>query len=67
MTITDYSFTTEAEKDQGDIIRLRDGTGQIHVFSMCHARIVRFSQDLSAFVLESTNRLDFLKEEGRKN
>lgn len=67
MTIKDYSFETEVEEEKGDTVKLRDGVGKIHVFSISHARLVRFSQDMAAFVLESTNRLDFLEEEGRKN
>ena len=67
MKIKDYSFTTEAKGDQGDTIRLRDGTGKIHVFSISHSRLVRLSQDLSAFAFEATNRLDYLEEEGREN
>jgi len=66
VTIKDYSFET-VEEGNSDIVKLRDEAGKVHVFSMSHHKLVRYSQDLSAFVLQATNRLDFLREEGREN
>ena len=67
MKIKDYLFLTGDGESKPDTISLRDEAGKVHVFSISHSRLVRLSQDMTAFILESTNRLDFLREEGREN
>jgi hypothetical protein len=66
MKLKDYLFVT-GDGESPDTVSLRDEAGKVHVFSISHSRFVRFSQDMAAFVLESTNRLDFLREEGRES
>jgi len=65
MKIKHYSFAVK--EGEADIMRLKDETGKVHVFSMSHVGFVRFAQNLGKIALHSTNRLDFLKEEGREN
>jgi len=67
MTLKDYIFLTGDGESQPDTVSLRDEAGKVYVFSMSHSRLVRLSQDISSFTLHSTNRLDFLREEGREN
>jgi len=65
MKIKHYSFTVIDGKD--DIMRLKDETGKVHVFSMSHVGFVRFALNMTKISFDSTVRLDFLKEEGREN
>jgi len=65
MTIKHYSFTVKEGED--DIMRLKDETGKVYVFSMSHVRFVRFALNMNKISFDSTDRLDFLKEEGRQN
>jgi len=65
MKIKHYSFTVKEGED--DLMRLHDETGEVHVFSMPHKAFVRFAQNMNKISFDSTNRLDFLKEEGREN
>ena len=67
MKIKDYLFVTGDGESKPDTISLHDEAGEVHVFEMSHRRLVRLSQDLSAFAFQSTIRLDFLREEGREN
>lgn len=65
MEIKHYSFTVKEGEE--DIMRLKDETGKVHVFSMSHVGFVRFALNMNKISFDSTNRLDFLKEEGREN
>jgi len=65
MKITHYSFTVKEGKD--DFMRLRDAAGKVHTFSMSHVAFVRFADNMVKIAIDSTNRLDYLQEEGREN
>ena len=67
MKMENYGFTVDDEDGDGDVIRIRDDKGRTYNFTMSHPAFVRFAQNITTMAIETTNREDFLIEEGREN
>ncbi len=65
MKLKHYSFTVEVGND--DIIELLDENGKRYTFTISHPGFVRFANNVRVIAMDSTNRIDFLKEEYREN
>jgi len=65
MKMKKYGF--EVVDGEDDVLRIMDDKGRTYKFTMSHPAFVHFAQNITAMVIESTNREDFLLEEGREN